>query len=229
MHIRIKTSGIISAFVFLFFSVVLGEHGRGGSGDESLKKLTEGNSRFVSGKIEAKDISDAKRKELLSKGQHPFVTIVSCSDSRVPLEILFDQGMGDIFVIRAAGNVVDDVGLGSVEYGVEHVGTPLLVILGHQDCGAVKATLAATEKPAGSIGAIVQKIKPAVDKAKASGKKTEDELMELATRLNLKNVYHSMLQRSTVIRERVHEKKLKIVLGEYYLDSGKVEFFEEVK
>jgi carbonic anhydrase len=128
----------------------------------------EGNQRFVSGKITIKDIGPAKREDLAVNGQKPFAVIVSCSDSRVPPEILFDQALGDIFVVRVAGNVLDPVAMGSVEYGAEHLGCPLLVVMGHENCGAVKATVDGGEAP-GSISAIVDKIKPSVEKANRRG------------------------------------------------------------
>ena len=115
-----------------------------------------------------KILATSKRKEL-TKGQKPFAIVITCSDSRVPPELLFDQGLGDIFVVRVAGNVVDPIALGSIEYGAEHLNSPLLFILGHTKCGAVGATLEAKGKPEGNIGAIVKKIQPAVATAKKKG------------------------------------------------------------
>jgi carbonic anhydrase len=198
------------------------------SADEAMKKLVEGNNRYVAGKMAQKDLGDARRKEVLTKGQHPFATIITCSDSRVPPEIIFDQGIGDIFIIRVAGNVVDTVSLGSIEYGVEHVGTPVLMILGHQSCGAVKAAVFSKEAPEGFIGEIVKKIKPAADKAKSSGKQG-DEMLDIAIKENIHNVYKEILERSPVVKELVHKKKLKVVLGEYQLESGKVQIFDAGK
>src|SRR5512135_449398 len=131
--------GLLAVVVVVLFS---GSVFAGNAGDESLQKLMDGNKRYVEGTPINKDLGDTKRKEIL-KGQHPFATVITCSDSRVPPEHIFDQGLGDIFVVRVAGNVVDSIALGSIEYGTEHVQTPLLVLLGHSDCGAVKATLGA--------------------------------------------------------------------------------------
>jgi carbonic anhydrase len=207
---------IVVAFSGLVFA--------GTAGDESLQKLMDGNKRYVEGKAANKDLGDTRRNEILKGGQHPFVTVITCSDSRVPPEHIFDQGLGDIFVIRVAGNVVDKIALGSIEYGTEHVKTPLLVLLGHSDCGAVKATLGAKGAPEGNIGAIVKKIQPAAKKAKKKGGSNE-EVLETAIKENVMNVYADVMK-SPVIKELVHEGKLKIVAAEYDLATGKVNMLE---
>jgi carbonic anhydrase len=214
------SSFILALFVVTAFS---GFVFAGSAGDESLQKLMDGNKRYVESKPMNKDLGDTKRKEIL-KGQHPFATVVTCSDSRVPPEHIFDQGLSDIFVIRVAGNVVDSIALGSIEYGTEHVHTPLLMLLGHSDCGAVKATLGAKGEPEGNIGAIVKKIQPAVEKAKKKGGSNE-EVLETAIKENVMNVYRDVMK-SPVIKELVHEGKLKIVAAEYNLATGKVELLE---
>ena len=193
------------------------------SGDESLLKLLEGNKRFISGQLTTKDCSVEKRQEL-TKGQHPFATVLSCSDSRVPPEVIFDEGLGDVFIVRVAGNVVESTTLGSIEYGAEHLHTPLLVILGHESCGAVKATLEAKGTPHGNIGAIIKKIMPAVKTAKKA-KKDPEETLNLAVQENVKNTYKDIMK-SKIIRELVHEGKLKILTAEYYLGTGKVELID---
>jgi carbonic anhydrase len=152
----------------------------------------------------------------LAQSQSPFAIIVSCSDSRVPPEILFDQGVGDLFVIRSAGQVVTEVGLGSIEYAVEHLGVNLIMVLGHERCGAVKATLAGGEAP-GSIGSIVKIIKPAADKAKEQG----GDILNNAIQLNVKMVAEKIAA-SPVIRHALGEGKLKVVKGVYDLDEGMV-------
>jgi carbonic anhydrase len=196
----------------------------GSAGDASLQKLMDGNKRYVEGKLGSKDLGDNKRKEL-TKGQKPFAIVITCSDSRVPPELLFDQGLGDIFVVRVAGNIVDPIALGSIEYGAEHLNSPLLFILGHSKCGAVKATLEAKGEPEGNIGAIVKKITPAAKAAKKKGG-TEDQVFETAIQENVKNVYKDVMSKSKIIPELVHEGKLKIVAGEYMLSTGKVEMIE---
>jgi carbonic anhydrase len=193
-------------------------------GNEALQKLMDGNKRFVSGTLAQKDLGDAKRKELV-KGQKPFATVLTCSDSRVPPELLFDQGLGDVFVVRVAGNVVDPIALGSIEYAAEHLGSPLLLILGHSKCGAVKATLEAKGKPEGNIGAIIKKIIPAADAAKKKGG-TQDEILETAIKQNIKNVYADIMKNSKIVPHLVEEGKLMIAAGEYDITTGKVEMIE---
>jgi len=194
------------------------------SAEEAQKLLVDGNKRYTSGQLLKQDLGAAKREQLATKGQKPFAVVVTCSDSRVPAELLFDQGMGDIFVVRVAGNVMDQVALGSVEYGVEHLKTPLLVVMGHEKCGAVKATVDGGEAP-GSIGAIVEKIKPSVEKAKAAGA-TGDALYEKATDENIKATI-AEIEKSPIVEELVHEGHLKVVGAKYYLSTGEVVFTEE--
>lgn len=196
----------------------------GSAGDDALQKLMDGNKRYAAGALAKKDLGTDKRKQL-TKGQKPFAIIITCSDSRVPPELLFDQGLGDIFVVRVAGNVVDPIALGSIEYGAEHLNSPLLFILGHTKCGAVQATLEAKGKPEGNIGAIVKKIQPAAAAAKKKGG-SHDEIFEAAIRENMKNVYKDVMANSTIIPHLVHEGKLKIVAGEYNIETGKVEMME---
>jgi carbonic anhydrase len=196
----------------------------GSAGDDSLQKLMDGNKRYTTGDLAKKDLGDSKRKEL-TKGQKPFAIVITCSDSRVPPELLFDQGLGDIFVIRVAGNVVDPIALGSIEYGAEHLNSPLLFILGHSKCGAVQATLQAKGKPEGNIGAIVKKIQPAATAAKKKGG-SEDEIFEAAIKENMRNVYKDVMTKSTIIPHLAHEGKLKIVAGEYNIETGKVEMMD---
>jgi len=210
----------VALFVVLVFS---GFVYAGSAGDESLQKLMDGNKRFVSGNLAKKDLSDVKRKELL-KGQKPFAIVVGCSDSRVPPEIIFDQGLGDIFVVRVAGNVADPVVLRSIEYAAEHLNSPLLFLLGHEKCGAVTATLELEGKPEGKTCPIAQKIMPAVKKAKKKGG-SKDEILETAIKENVKNVY-KYIMKSKIINHLVHEGKLKIVAGEYSLTTGEVKMID---
>ena len=190
---------------------------------DAKKLLVEGNERFISGKLANKDLGQARRDELL-KGQKPYVAIVSCSDSRVPPEILFDQGLGDIFVIRDAGNIVDPVSLGSVEYAVEHVKVPLVVVLGHEKCGAVTATVGGGEAP-GSIGSIVETIKPSVEKAKAAGTTSQEELIEKSADENVKAVV-AEIEKSPIVKEALEHGHTSVVGAKYDLDTGKVEWID---
>ena len=132
--------------------------------DEAIHRLVEGNLRFSQGKSVHPNAGSAGVVETATNGQHPFAAILSCSDSRVPLEILFDQGIGDIFAVRVAGNVCGVDEMGSIEYAVEHVGTPLFLVLGHTECGAVKAAASKAETH-GNIKLLVDKVGPAVARA----------------------------------------------------------------
>jgi carbonic anhydrase len=208
---------VVVAFSALAFAVTE-------KGGEALQKLMNGNKRFAEGYLAKKDLSIEKRKEL-SKGQKPFATVLACSDSRVPPELLFDQGLGDIFVVRVAGNIVDPISLGSIEYAAEHLGVPVLFILGHSKCGAVTAAVEAKGKPEGNIGAILKKIMPAAIAAKKKGG-THDEILETAIKENVKNVYKDIMKNSPIIKHLSEEGKITIVAGEYDITSGKVEMIE---
>lgn len=194
------------------------------SSEEAKKLLVDGNNRFVSGKILNDDLSDTKRKDLSVNGQKPFAVVITCSDSRVPPELIFDQALGDIFVIRDAGNVVDPVTLGSIEYGVEHLHAPLVVVLGHEKCGAVNATVEGGEVPE-NIASIVNKIKPSVEKAKGSAKNKED-IAELAADENINNTI-AEIKKSAVIKHLEESKKVTVVGAKYHLESGQVTFTEQ--
>ncbi len=193
------------------------------SASEAKQLLIEGNKRFVSGKLANKDLGSTKREELAAKGQKPFAVVVTCSDSRVSPELIFDQGLGDLFVIRVAGNVLDPVAVGSVEYAVEHLGTPLVVVMGHEKCGAVKATADGGEAP-GSLDSIVAKIKPSVEKVKAAGA-TGNDLYEKATDENIKAAIAD-LEKSPIVKHLKESGKLIVVGAKYHLGSGEVVFFD---
>lgn len=185
--------------------------------DQALKELTEGNKRYASLKQKHPNQGLRRRAEV-SKGQKPFAVIVGCSDSRIPPEILFDQGLGDIFVIRVAGNIVDDVALGSIEYAVDHLNTKLVVILGHSKCGAVTATVQGGGAH-GHIAGIVKAIAPAVKKAK--GKK--GDLTDNAIRANVELVTKQVKASTPIISKMVRAGKVKVVGAYYDIDTGLVE------
>ncbi|MEW5767868.1 MAG: carbonic anhydrase [bacterium] len=212
-----RLRSFIALFAMVVFSALVFAETE--KGDLSLTRLMNGNKRFVSGIISQKDLSDAKRKEL-SKGQKPFAIVLTCSDSRVSPEIIFDQGLGTIFVVRVAGNIADPVIIRSIEYAAEHLDVPLLLILGHSQCGAVKATL----ELEGEACALAQKIMPAVMAAKEKGG-SEDEIIEAAIKENIKNVYKDVMS-SKVINHLVSEGRLKIAAGEYSLTTGHVEMID---
>ncbi len=206
----------------------------GVTADEALQKLIEGNKRYVESKLNTCGETTAAAREKLATSQKPYAIILSCSDSRVPPELIFDQTLGEIFVVRVAGNVPDPVVLGSVEYAAEHLGSPLVMVLGHERCGAVTAAVNAKGKPEGNIGAIVKTITPAVKKAKKECKeckscdlKDKSKVVECAIDENTKMVAANLTKQSTVLRHLVKEGKLKIVSAKYDLDDGKVTLFEK--
>lgn len=181
--------------------------------DEALKRLLAGNKRFVSQTMAHPDQTVERRLDQAG-GQTPFAIIVSCSDSRVGPEVVFDQGIGNLFVVRTAGEVVTDVAMGSIEYAAAHLGCPLIMVVGHEKCGAVKATLDGGEAP-GSIGSIVNLIKPAVDKAKGQGGDVLDNAIK-----NNAILVSETIAASPIIKEKLAAGSLKIVRGVYDLDEG---------
>jgi carbonic anhydrase len=190
-------------------------------GEDAFSKLMDGNKRFVSGSLAQKDVGAARRKEL-ANGQNPFAIVATCSDSRVAPEIIFDEGLGDIFVVRVAGNVLDPIALGSIEYAAEHLHAPLLILMGHEKCGAVSAAMDAKGEPEGNIGAIVKKILPAVKKAKAKGG-SKDDMLTNAIRENVVLSYKAVRDKSPVLKHLIDTGELKVVAGIYRLASGEVE------
>lgn len=201
--------------------------GVGVTADEALQKLLDGNKRYVANQMKAWQECDTARREELAKGQKPYAIILSCSDSRVPPEIVFDKTMGEIFVVRVAGNVPDPVILGSIEYAAEHIGSPLVMVLGHERCGAVTAAVDAKGKPEGNIGAIVKTIAPAVKTAKAATKgKAKPEVVEAACDANVRLVAANLTKKSPVIAKLAKEGKIKIVTAKYDLDDGVVSLLD---
>ena len=186
------------------------------SGDKALQKLMDGNNRYVSAQMSHPNQTPARRSEVIER-QHPFAVIVGCSDSRVSPEIIFDQGLGDLFVIRLAGHVLNDAALGSIEYAVEHLGTRLIMVLGHDNCGAVTAAVKGGDIP-GHIGSIVKAIAPAVKKAKNQ----PGDLLENAIRENVAMVVDQLRSSSPLLAHLVKDGILKIIGAYYRLDDGKV-------
>jgi carbonic anhydrase len=189
--------------------------------EDAVKRLLEGNRRYIAGKNSATHRTAQRRTEV-AKGQHPFAIIVGCSDSRVPPEILFDQGMGDLFVVRSAGNVIDDIAIGSIEYAVEHLGVQLILVLGHERCGAVDATLKGGEV-GGKLKYVVEAIRPAVEKAKAKGQTTHGcDLLCSSVKSNARLVAEKIRRSSPVLTEVVENGILRVVGAYYELESGVV-------
>jgi len=193
------------------------------TGDEALRKLLEGNKRFISGSLATKDTGDARRKEL-SKGQHPFAIVVTCSDSRVAPEIFFDQGLGDLFVVRSEGNVLDPISVGSIEYAAGNLHAPLLILLGHDKCDAVSAAIEAKAKTEDNIGRILRRILPAVKKATARGGSKED-ILNNAIRENVLLQQKYLLRKSPVVKKLMESGDLKVVAGIYHTETGEIELF----
>jgi carbonic anhydrase len=188
--------------------------------DRALAALVDGNRRFVTGKpVRSHSVSEAKG---LAGGQEPFACVLACADSRVAPEALFDQGLGDLFVVRTAGQVADRAVVGSIEYAVEHLAVPLMVVLGHERCGAVKAAVAAHEKGEtahGDLAYLVDQIEPVVGEA---GKRGGDVIDE-AVRLNVERVV-AQLGKVPVVADHVEQGELRVVGARYDLDEARVQF-----
>ena len=187
------------------------------SNEGALQKLMEGNRRFAGSKVIHPNQTKERRAQL-SKGQKPFAVIVGCSDSRIPPEIIFDLGLGDLFVIRVAGNVVEDVAFGSIEYAVGHLGTQLVVVLGHGKCGAVSATVQGGEAH-GHISSIVKAIAPAAEKAK----NLPGDLIDNSIKANVGLVVERIASSKPILSELAKDGKIRIVGAYYDIESGVVE------
>lgn len=230
------TLGFVAFAASLAFSNP--DSGTSVSPDEALQKLMDGNKHFVENKLTNAAMSDAATRTSLAKSQKPYAIILTCSDSRVPPELVFDKGLGEIFVVRVAGNIPDPVVLGSIEYAAEHLGSPLIMVLGHERCGAVTATVDAKGKSTGSanIDAIVKVIQPNVklaakdcDACKGEKKCAEtkkNEFVECVIDANAKTVAANLTRNSTILKHLAEEKKIRIVAAKYDLDDGMVTLFK---
>ena len=187
------------------------------SAEDALVKLKQGNVRYEKLHLKHPDVSKSRRKEL-EQGQHPFVAILSCSDSRVPTEIIFDQGLGDIFSIRNAGNVLDKHVVGSIEYAVHHLGIKLVVVLGHESCGAVGAAMSES-KEAPEIESLKEAILPACTKCKKENKYTYENVIRTHAKLEV-----SELLKDEHLSEMIKGHNVKIIPAYYNLHTGRVEF-----
>jgi carbonic anhydrase len=216
---------------------------------DAISKLKDGNGRFTAGNMQHPHESSDERKYMaansyenagmtflgmsaeqaarrrteLAKSQHPFAIVVSCSDSRVPPEIVFDQGLGDLFICRVAGNIINDESLGSIEYAVDHLGSRLILVLGHQRCGAVEAakqTIAAKGTAPGHIESLVTAIKPAVDS-------TVNGDLDATIKANVKHVVDALRSSTPILKTKVDSGEVKVIGGYYSLDTGAVTFLDE--
>ena len=187
--------------------------------DDALKLLLEGNHRFVTGSLNSVTRDEiAQRRAELVHGQKPFAIVLCCSDSRVGPEIVFDQELGNIFVVRTAGEVLDAAGIGSIEYAVAHLGSPLLLVLGHEHCGAVAAAVADAREP-GQIANIVMAIRPAVAKTKGS----PGDALQNAVRANVQEIVARLRTTSPVLAEAVKAGRLKVTGAVFSLKTGSVD------
>lgn len=187
----------------------------------TLTLLKEGNLRFTDGKPLHPNLEAARRTELAAAGQEPMATILACSDSRAPVELIFDRGVGDLFVVRVAGNVAGLSELATIEYGVTHLGTPILIVMGHSKCGAVTAAVKGAELH-GHLPSLISLIKPAAEKAKASG--AEEEVVPRAIELNVWQQVENIFARSALMREHIAAGKVQIVGAVYDIATGKVQW-----
>jgi carbonic anhydrase len=198
--------------------------GPGISSDEAARMLKEGNGRYVEGKPRHPRQDRERRALTAGQGQHPIAAVLTCSDSRVPPEIIFDQGIGDIVVIRVAGNVASTGGIGSIEDAVDHLATPLVVILGHTQCDTVTAVVDEAKLPS-NLAALLSPIKPAVGKAREDQPEAaKDVLLSAAIKENVWQSVADMFGQSHIIREKVRDGQVRLVGAIYEIDSGQVQW-----
>lgn len=198
---------------------------------EALERLREGNRRFVTGVRSLDTLMSQSRRDELVAGQNPFAVILGCSDSRVPVEMIFDQGLGDLFVIRVAGNIVAPSQIGSVEFAAGQFGTRLVVVLGHTQCGAVEASLVelqrTAEKQSRNLRSIVDRIRPAVEGLLATELRHDREaLARQAVRANVRVSANNLRHGSRLLEQLIETDGLLVVGAEYSLETGDVDFFD---
>ena len=202
------------------------------SATDALERLRAGNSRFVSGGQLMESLANPARRNELTTGQEPFAVILGCSDSRVPVEIIFDFSLGHLFVIRVAGNIVAPSQIGSIEFAAEQFGTRLVVVMGHDDCGAVSTTIGELKRPTESrspnLSAIVDRIRPAVEPLMATETEMKDAaLLDQAIRANIRASVNHLRHGSEILETLVRDDGLLVVGAEYSLETGTVEFFDD--
>jgi len=201
------------------------------SASDALERLREGNRRFVAGEHTIDELASGIRRMAVVSGQRPIATILGCSDSRVPVEVVFDQGFGDLFVIRVAGNIVAPSLVGSVEFAASHFGTRLVVVLGHTRCGAVTATLEDLQRPASNqswnMNSIVSRIRPSVEGLlETELRHDHDLLIDKAVRANVRASVNQLRHGSDVLELLIRRDGLRVVGAEYSLETGIVDFFD---
>ncbi len=228
LRINLRRMRLASAIFAILILLSLANLSTGQNADEKitadsvLAELKTGNKHHVTHRYQHPHETVDRQRQLVS-GQHPHAEILSCSDSRVPPEIVFDQGLGDLFIIRVAGNVASDVEIGSLEYGAEHLHIPLLVVLGHESCGAVTAAVQG-DLPEGHIAALVDLIKPAVEKTRGM----PGDPVANAVRLNVEMVVKQLRSSNPILSELVAHGKLRIVGAVYSIETGSVTWLPDV-
>jgi carbonic anhydrase len=198
----------------------------------ALQRLRDGNARFLLG-AQGRPLASRTRREELAEGQAPFAIILGCSDSRVPAEFVFDQGMGDLFVIRVAGNIVASSQVGSAEFAAEQFGTRLIVVLGHSRCGAVRATVDQLQRPkenqSPNLRSIVERVRPSVEPLLETELRHDtDALVEHAVRANVRASADHLRHGSAILESLIQHAGLLVVGAEYSLETGAVDFFDGV-
>jgi carbonic anhydrase len=201
------------------------------SAQQALEQLREGNQRFMSDMRTSETFLGTRRRVELTNRQEPIAIILGCSDSRVPAEIVFDQGLGDLFVIRVAGNIVAPSQVGSVEFAAERFGTPLVVVLGHSQCGAILATIEELGRPSENqshnLRSIVDRVRPSVESLLHTELRHDmDALVKEAVRANIRASASHLRHGSQVLEQLIQENRLRVVGAEYSLETGAVEFFD---
>ncbi|HVC19735.1 MAG TPA: carbonic anhydrase [Vicinamibacterales bacterium] len=203
------------------------------SARQAFDRLREGNERFASGASNLDTAASLTRRRELASGQEPFAIILGCSDSRVPAEIVFDQGLGDLFVIRVAGNIVAPSQVGSVEFAAAQYGTPLVIVLGHSRCGAILATVEELRRPtkgqSRNLRSIVDRVRPSVEELLATDAgRDEEALVRRAVRANVRASVNHLRHGSELLEQLIQQDRLLVVGAEYSLETGIVDFFDGV-
>lgn len=198
---------------------------------EALQRLRDGNRRFMADALQGNALGGRERRRELAAGQEPFAIILGCSDSRVPAEFVFDQGLGDLFVIRVAGNIVEPSQIGSVEFAAAQFGTRLVVVLGHSQCGAVLATLQELKRPtenqSHNLRSIVDRIRPAVQPLLKDSGIHSDGILDAAVEANVRHSVERLRHGSQILEELIAREGLLIVGAEYSLETGRVIYLDQ--
>lgn len=216
MRIAVRSVIVLSGLSALSF-FAFAESGAHVSAEDALARLMSGNARFSSGAMRHGDQSPGRRHEVAS-GQKPYAVILGCADSRVAPEIIFDEGLGDLFVVRVAGNTIDAAGMGSIEYAVEHLGAKLVIVLGHEKCGAVDAAVKGGEAP-GHIGTLIHALRPAMK----VGKLQTGDAVENVVRANAQLTRDHLRHARPILRKLAESGDVRILAAKYHLETGQVE------